>query len=200
MEKRNELNKVPKFNYKSYITELDSTKNDLLVYIKQQLQIYDNKDYKKLIIFTDLFWILDETKTPIEILTHSLGLVKKYIQNKTLRKIYDYFNIENDNSKFLFGTHNNIVPNKNLENKDVVFESKLLKDDTTKVYVCGDFNNWQKEEMTYYAETESYKLIKKLTKGKYEYKFYINDEYVLDPSIETKINNNGYENHIIVIE
>lgn len=83
---------------------------------------------------------------------------------------------------------------------EFVCEYKLLKDDITKVYLCGDFNNWQKEEMIYYDDTKSYKLIKKLMKGSYEYKFYINNEYVLEPSIETKINNNGYENNVVVIE
>ena len=92
------------------------------------------------------------------------------------------------------------VINKYKIKKDIIFEYKIVDDNKQKVCVCGEFNNWIEEEMLYDEETRSYKISKKLSKGSYEYKFYINDEYVLNPNIETKVNKYGFINHNIVIE
>lgn len=85
--------------------------------------------------------------------------------------------------------------------KEVIIEYKPVgKEEIKEVMVCGNYNDWMPEKMSYDKESKSFKVIKKLKLGIHEYKFVIKDVYVLHPELEKFRNNDGYENHLLLIK
>lgn len=83
---------------------------------------------------------------------------------------------------------------------DVTFEYEDEK--AAKVALVGSFNNWNKDADPMNKEGNSWKLVKTLEAGSYEYQFVVNDtDWVVDPKSETLVKNK-YEgqNSVIVVK
>ena len=68
--------------------------------------------------------------------------------------------------------------------------------------LVGSFNNWNKDADPMNKEGNSWKLVKTLEAGSYEYQFVVNDtDWVVDPKSETLVKNK-YEgqNSVIVVK
>ena len=53
-----------------------------------------------------------------------------------------------------------------------------------KVYIAGDFNDWNPKELKLIEENGIYKISLKLEKGRYEYKFIVDGNWIIDESAE----------------
>ena len=72
-----------------------------------------------------------------------------------------------------------------------------------KVSIAGSFNNWKPSEkmMTDKTGKGDYSLAMLLDKGKYEYKFLIDDKWTIDPDCEEwTANELGSMNSVIVVK
>lgn len=89
---------------------------------------------------------------------------------------------------------------KQSDRKRVVF--KLKTEPHSKVYVSGTFNNWSttKSKLKEKDNNGGYSLQMLLPKGKYEYKFIINDVWTMDPKCQDWVPNNlGSLNSVITV-
>ncbi len=59
------------------------------------------------------------------------------------------------------------------------------------VFVAGSFNKWVASEhrMRYYTRSGNYSITLALPPGRYEYKFSVNGEWLIDPACETWVSN-----------
>ncbi|XP_050404529.1 5'-AMP-activated protein kinase subunit beta-2 isoform X1 [Patella vulgata] len=64
------------------------------------------------------------------------------------------------------------------------------------VYICGSFNNWKSKIPLVKSQGDFYTIVD-LPEGEHEYKFYIDGNWVKDPSEPTKSNQLGTENNIV---
>ncbi|MBU1894426.1 MAG: AAA family ATPase [Candidatus Omnitrophica bacterium] len=69
------------------------------------------------------------------------------------------------------------------------------------VYVLGDFNNWQKTEANRLTKLENGHWSGHVTlrRGKYRYKFLVDDEWIHDPE-NRKVSANGYGTHDSIVK
>ena len=80
---------------------------------------------------------------------------------------------------------------------------KVQATPASKVFVAGEFNDWDcaRHELCDEENNGVYKCVVMLSPGIYEYKFYINDDWCLDPANPNfKPNELGTLNSILVIE
>lgn len=72
----------------------------------------------------------------------------------------------------------------------------------TKVYVVADFNEWKVDETPMHNVEGNgvWQRVVPLKKGKHEYKFYVDDEWVNDPNNPDKVTNEYGVNSIIEID
>lgn len=73
--------------------------------------------------------------------------------------------------------------------KKVTFE--ILASPGSDVYLAGNFNNWdpQRHQMKYTRSSGKYAIMLMLSKGEYEYKYVINDNWVVDPGCQDWVRN-----------
>jgi 5'-AMP-activated protein kinase regulatory beta subunit len=71
-----------------------------------------------------------------------------------------------------------------------------------KVYLAGTFNDWDPRELEMIdAGSGDYSIALKIPAGSYEYKFIVNDDWVLDDDNEVTVCNGcGSLNNVIIIE
>lgn len=72
----------------------------------------------------------------------------------------------------------------------------------SRVYVAGDFNNWnaQQYQLLENPEPGHYKCRIPLSRGRHEYKFIVNDQWQCDPNRPLKaFTEQGYENSVIEV-
>jgi 1,4-alpha-glucan branching enzyme len=72
----------------------------------------------------------------------------------------------------------------------------------SKVYVVADFNDWNMDglPMVNIEGTGMWQRIVPLKKGTYEYKFYVDGQWVSDPNNPDKLKNEFGENSLIEID
>ena len=83
--------------------------------------------------------------------------------------------------------------------KRVIF--KVFAPDAQKVVLAGSFNKWsQDSDAMKKDETGTWKKIKMLPKGTYEYKFIVDGEWTCDPNCPDVVcDDQGSENNQIVV-
>ena len=71
----------------------------------------------------------------------------------------------------------------------------------TDVFIAGSFNDWKKDEWKMeYSENGTFVFQIKLNSGKYYYKYFIDNEWVLDPGNPTKeLDENGNLNSVLIV-
>jgi hypothetical protein len=79
------------------------------------------------------------------------------------------------------------------------FEYKLNQPIYKNVYIAGSFNNWKKNKMTYNVCDNVYYYNIILQEGIYEYKFFIDNEWIYNKKFPTIITKEGYINNYIVL-
>jgi len=90
-----------------------------------------------------------------------------------------------------------LISKQKIKRKKITFYFK--SDDASEVYVVGEFNNWKNSAhpMKYNGEGIWLKSLM-LPEGKYEYKFLVNNQWVLDPRNERTCSNCfGTRNNIV---
>jgi 1,4-alpha-glucan branching enzyme len=70
--------------------------------------------------------------------------------------------------------------NKHDEGKKVRFE--FFAGTEAKVYLAGSFNNWTPLELNGSSRNGKYSKTIELPKGRHEYKFIVNDDWLSDPN------------------
>lgn len=71
------------------------------------------------------------------------------------------------------------------------------------VYVAGDFNNWQPntKQLSDAKGNGEYIVRCLIAPGRHEYKFVVNDEWILDPANDNRAcNERGDWNNVIIVE
>jgi 1,4-alpha-glucan branching enzyme len=92
-----------------------------------------------------------------------------------------------------------MTPTENSTPRKVKFQ--IAADPGCEVYVAGTFNNWdpRKDRLAFKDGTYSASLF--LPKGRYEYKFVINDIWCIDPECpEWTSNDFGTLNSVVTVE
>jgi 1,4-alpha-glucan branching enzyme len=88
-----------------------------------------------------------------------------------------------------------------VKRKHVKFQVQVKPE--SKVYIAGDFNNWDHQEKALSDQDGNglYQCVVALEPGTYEYKFHINDNWCVDPG-NPNFNRNvmGTLNSVIVVE
>ena len=81
------------------------------------------------------------------------------------------------------------------------FEFKLSAAEAKEVYLAGSFNKWsERPDLMKRDKTGTWKKIKMLPQGKYEYKFLVDGIWTLDPDCcNTVINPYGTQNNEIEV-
>ncbi|MHB9137978.1 MAG: glycogen-binding domain-containing protein [Victivallaceae bacterium] len=80
---------------------------------------------------------------------------------------------------------------------------KIQSKPNSKVYLAGDFNEWNNllHELTDYDSSGVYQIEIELEPGVYEYKFHINNAWFIDPENPNfRPNNFGTLNSVIIID
>jgi len=73
-----------------------------------------------------------------------------------------------------------------------------VKPDAKRVYLVGDFNNWDPEADRMVKRKGAFYKLLHLTPGEYQYKFLVDGEWHADPSAETQVLNDfGTLNSVI---
>ena len=65
--------------------------------------------------------------------------------------------------------------------------------------IAGDFNAWQPQDMEKGGD-EEWKFLIDLPAGEYDYKYFINGEWVLDEEDKSKENADGVRNNVINVQ
>ena len=81
------------------------------------------------------------------------------------------------------------------EMKTVEFKYKS----SSSVKIAGDFNAWQPQDMEKGGD-EEWKFLIDLPAGEYDYKYFINGEWVLDEEDKSKENADGVRNNVINVQ
>ncbi|MDD5729936.1 MAG: glycogen-binding domain-containing protein [Candidatus Omnitrophica bacterium] len=79
---------------------------------------------------------------------------------------------------------------------------KFFAPQAKKVSLAGSFNNWDTNSLVAKKDTKgAWSLKVGLKPGKYEYKFFVDGTWLLDPACKSKTSNNlGSENSVIEIK
>lgn len=125
----------------------------------------------------------------------------KFIINGFWMKDDDSMEIQADG----FGEYNSVLYVGDLDEINslrlVLFKYPSLKNDL-KVYLAGDFNEWQfsRDRMYYNSEEKIYEIYAPLKIGHYNYKFIVDNKWIIDHSNPTTSPDNlgGYNSVIIV--
>ncbi|GIW22732.1 MAG: hypothetical protein KatS3mg068_1739 [Candidatus Sericytochromatia bacterium] len=94
--------------------------------------------------------------------------------------------VANDIDNFIKNNHNLV---------DVLF--KLENNNYKNVYIAGDFNNWLHNDLKMFLDNNIWKMYIKLKPGKYQYKFIVDNNWILDPKAEITYTPNGNINSVI---
>jgi 1,4-alpha-glucan branching enzyme len=83
---------------------------------------------------------------------------------------------------------------------DTIFFQLPRHYDAQKVTVAGDFNGWNFDELNLYRSLEGWILPYVLPAGNFEYKFRVDNTYLLDPNNPVRNGENDYLNNVLSIE
>jgi 1,4-alpha-glucan branching enzyme len=80
-------------------------------------------------------------------------------------------------------------------------EFKISAPDAKQVMLSGSFNRWSdRSDPMKRDRSGTWKKVKMLPKGQYEYKFIVDDAWILDPNCrETAANQHGTHNSVILV-
>lgn len=79
-------------------------------------------------------------------------------------------------------------------------EFKVFAPQAEKIYLCGSFNNWSESSDPMKKDsTGTWKKIKMLSEGTYEYKYLVDGDWTLDPECHTTPNEFGTENNVVYL-
>ena len=81
------------------------------------------------------------------------------------------------------------------------FEFKILAPEAKQVLLSGTFNQWsESSDPMKRDKTGTWKKVKMLLQGRYEYKFIVDGEWMLDPGCgDTAPNQHGTFNNVIEV-
>ena len=69
----------------------------------------------------------------------------------------------------------------------------------TSVKIAGDFNNWESKDMEKGSEANTWKFLVDLPPGKYQYKFVVDGDWVLDDTSDIVETSDGNKNNVIEV-
>ena len=86
-----------------------------------------------------------------------------------------------------------------MKEKSKRVEFRIVALQAGNVHLCGSFNHWSESSDPMKKDSAgTWKKIKMLTEGAYEYKFLVDGEWTLDPECpDTTSNELGTENNVI---
>ena len=85
--------------------------------------------------------------------------------------------------------------------KAVVAEFRIHSPKAKKVAVAGCFNKWDTKELPAKKDTKGNWVVKtSLNPGKYEYKFFVDGSWVIDPKAGAVLNSFGTQNSVLEVK
>ncbi|OGC10090.1 hypothetical protein A3J90_04075 [candidate division WOR-1 bacterium RIFOXYC2_FULL_37_10] len=89
-----------------------------------------------------------------------------------------------------------------MSGKRVKFTFKDLEGKFREVYLAGDFTDWGDNAIVMKKDKKSgeWKIVKSLTFGEHEYKFYADGKWIADPKAQKKRTTIGEENSVIRVD
>ncbi len=95
-----------------------------------------------------------------------------------------------------FGGYNSVIDVQKL----VTFELYGY-DDAEKVLLSGDFNNWSEEGFVMKADSGIWQYTVRLSRGKYHYKFIVDDQWITDPlNSVVEYDKKGHVNSVCMVK
>ena len=75
------------------------------------------------------------------------------------------------------------------ERIQIEVEFKLFSDSARSVSVAGSFNHWNAAKAPLKKESDCWRAVIKLPRGRYEYRFVVDGQWISDPSAKEAIGN-----------
>lgn len=70
----------------------------------------------------------------------------------------------------------------------------------TEVKIAGSWDDWSKScKMVFDERRKNWSYRAKLTPGKYYFKYFVDNEWILSPKEEVEIDFSNHENHVVLI-
>ena len=127
------------------------------------------------------------------------------LKNKIFFNLKEAKNIDDNQIFELKGQNNDNIKEKEEKVDDglipFTFSYKFEKGKKlNNVFLCGSFTNWkEKIPLTFDPLSERWSTIVKLKKGKYFYKYVVNNEWIINPKERNERGNDGIVNNVVEV-